>query len=122
MWTGSGEYGENWQQLHGPDDLTRDRWTHVAASFEPDAGQEEAFGAVEGVVRLFVDGQQVAEARRRMSLEDFEWPARIGAAEFVPQSLTSWLFRGELRDVALYDHVLDPTRIELHSEQGRSAT
>jgi hypothetical protein len=55
-----------------------------------------------------------------MSLEDFAWPARIGAAEFVPRSLTSWLFVGELRDVAIYDHVLPPERVQRHAEEGGS--
>lgn len=122
FWTGSGEYGKNWDQLHADRQVVRNRWTHVAASFEPDAGQEDAVGAVEGVVRVFVDGQLAGEARHSLSLEDFAWPARIGAAEFVPQSLTSWLFEGELRDVALYDYVLRPGQIQSHAEQGRSAT
>lgn len=121
VWTGSGEYGKNWQQLHGPANVNRNRWTHVTASFEPDEKQEEGALAVAGEVRLYVNGQQVAKDRHTMSLNDFEWPARIGAAEFVPQSLTSWLFRGELRDIAIYDHVLEPERIEYHSEQGRPA-
>ncbi len=120
FWTGSGEYGKNWDQLHTDSKVARDRWTHVAASFEPDPGQEEATASLAGVVRIFVDGVQVGEARHRMSLEDFAWPARIGAAEFVPQSLTSWLFIGELRDVALYDHVLPPDRVRIHAEEGGS--
>lgn len=121
-WTGPGEYGKNWDQLHAPEPLQRNRWTHVAASFEPDAGQEGATRAITGMLRFYIDGQAVAEASHSLSLEDFEWPARIGAAEFVPKSLTSWLFRGELRDVAVYDHVLPAKRVRIHSEQGRSAT
>lgn len=121
VWTGSGEYGKNWDQLHTDAPLVRNRWTHVAAAFEPDAGQEEASEALDGWVRVYVDGEQVAEARHRLSLEDFEWPARIGAAEFVPKSLTSWLFQGELRDVAVYDHVLAAGRLRTHAERGRSA-
>lgn len=135
FWTGSGELGKNWDQLHTDSKVARDRWTHVAASFEPDPGQsipngpdpkqpdpkqDGAAASVAGVVRIFVDGVQVGEARHTMSLEDFAWPARIGAAEFVPQSLTSWLFVGELRDVALYDHVLPPDRVRLHAEEGGS--
>lgn len=122
VWTGSGEYGKNWDQLHSDAPVERNRWTHVAAAFEPDANQQDATESLVGWVRVYVDGDQVAEARHTLSLEDFEWPARIGAAEFVPQSLTSWLFQGELRDVAIYDHVLEPNRIERHAEQGRSAT
>jgi hypothetical protein len=120
FWTGSGEFGKNWDQLHTDSKVERNRWTHVAASFKPDPGQEAATAALAGVVRIFVDGVQVGEARQTMSLEDFGWPARIGAAEFVPQSLTSWLFVGELRDVALYDHVLPPDRVRIHAEEGGS--
>ena len=121
-WTGPGEYGKNWDQLHAPTPIQRNRWTHVAASFEPDAEQEDATHAIVGTLRFYVDGKAVAEANHTLSLEDFEWPARIGAAEFVPKSLTSWLFRGELRDVAVYDHVLPAQRVRIHAEQGRSAT
>lgn len=122
IWTGSGAYGSNWDQLHAGTAVVRHEWTHVAASFEPDGDQQDATESIVGTVRLFVEGEKVAEARHTLSLVDFEWPARIGAAEFVPQSLTSWLFQGELRDVALYDHVLTPERIESHASQGRSAS
>ena len=37
--------------------------------------------------------------------------ARIGAVDFVPNSLTAWLFRGSLRDIAVYDYALEPARI-----------
>lgn len=122
FWTGSGAYGVNWQQLAGAATVERGRWTHVAASFEPDEGQEAETQALRGVVRLFVDGQEIAHGEHALSLVDFEWPARIGAAEFVPKSLTSWLFQGELRDVALYDHVLGAERLLVHAQQGRDAT
>ncbi|TWT92875.1 hypothetical protein Pla108_40150 [Botrimarina colliarenosi] len=122
FWTGSGEYGKNWDKLDSNEAVQRNRWTHVAASFQPDAGQENATASIAGVVRVFVDGALAGEARHSMSLEDFAWPARIGAAEFVPKSLTSWLFEGELRDVALYDHVLQPGQVRTHAEQGKSAT
>lgn len=121
VWTGSGEYGKNWDQLQTDSSVVRDRWTHISASFEPDQEQGDAFNAVDGWLKIYVDGAQVAEARHRLSLEDFEWPARIGAAEFVPKSLTSWLFKGELRDVAVYDHVLAPEQLRIHAELGRSA-
>lgn len=120
FWTGSGEYGKNWDQLHADSKVARNQWTHVAASFEPDPGQEDAKESLTGVARIFVNGELVGEARRTVSLEDFAWPARIGAAEFVPRSLTSWLFMGELRDVAIYDHVLPPERVQRHAEEGSS--
>ena len=52
--------------------------------------------SIKGTVRIYADGKLVAEDVHEMSLLDFEWPARIGAAEFVPNSLTAWLFRGHL--------------------------
>ena len=120
FWSGSGEYGALWTELVTPVAVQRRRWTHVTASFDPHDKQADS-RAVTGTVRMFIDGVKVAEADHKMSLEDFEWPARIGAAEFVPKSLTSWLFQGELRDVALYDHVLDPMKISLHAKNGRVA-
>lgn len=120
FWTGSGEFGKNWDQLHADSKVSRNQWTHVAASFEPDPGQDDVKESLTGVARVFVNGELVGEARHTMSLVDFAWPARIGAAEFVPQSLTSWLFVGELRDVAIYDHVLPPERVQRHAEEGGS--
>ncbi|TWT75575.1 hypothetical protein Pla123a_30850 [Posidoniimonas polymericola] len=120
FWSGSGEYGAMWQMLSGNKTLERHRWTHVAASFRPEKTKEGEW--VEGTVQLYVNGQPAASGTHRMSLLDFEWPARIGAAEFVPKSLTSWLFRGELRDVALYDYPLSDERIRTHQTQGEHAT
>ncbi len=119
FWSGSGEYGKPWQELVSPQKLTRDEWTHVAATFTPtsvEAGQH-----VDGVVRLYVNGQEIGHCEQRMSLMDFEWPARIGAAEFVPRSLTSWLFNGELRDVALYNYVMTAAQLGEHHQVGRDA-
>lgn len=120
FWSGSGEYGAPWQNLIAPVAVERQCWTHVTASFDPHEEQEDS-RVVSGTVRLYIDGALVTQADHKISLEDFEWPARIGAAEFVPKSLTSWLFQGELRDVALYDHVLDPMKISLHAKNGRVA-
>ncbi len=125
FWSGSGEYGAEWQVLKAPAKVKRHQWTHVAASFSPypeDQQPDESAGQwVEGLVELYVGGEKVAEATHRLSLMDFEWPARIGAAEFVPKSLTSWLFQGDLRDVALYDYVVSQDRIKLHTKVGASA-
>ncbi|MEO1497040.1 MAG: LamG-like jellyroll fold domain-containing protein [Planctomycetota bacterium] len=120
FWTGSGAYGANWDQLHADAAIAVGRWTHVVATFEPDAIQDAPLRQVAGQAQLYVDGRLVGSEAHTLSLEDFEWPARIGAAEFVPKSLTSWLFRGELRDVALYDHVLSTDRIQTHTERGRT--
>ena len=46
--------------------------------------------------------------------------ARIGAAEFVPQYLTAWLFKGFMRDVAVYDYPLEIQRIEAHHRVGQN--
>jgi Concanavalin A-like lectin/glucanases superfamily len=122
FWTGNGRYGELWDELHTDAVVVRNRWTHVVASFEP---EEPTNGmpaeSLKGIVRIYVDGQQVAQDVHEMSLMDFEWPARIGAAEFVPNSLTAWLFRGSLRDIAVYDYPLEPARIQAHYDAGKEA-
>lgn len=122
FWTGNGRYGELWDELRTDVAVVRHRWTHVVASFEP---EEPANGmpteSLKGTVRVYVDGQQVAQDVHEMSLMDSEWPARIGAAEFVPNSLTAWLFRGSLRDIAVYDYPLEPARIHAHYESGKEA-
>lgn len=120
FWSGSGEYGKNWQQLVGMAPVDRGRWTHVSATFTPKRIVDGEY--VDGDVQLYVDGQLVGEAVQSMSLMDFEWPARIGAAEFVPKSLTSWLFVGEIRDVAIYNFVMTPQQIQEHHAAGREAT
>jgi hypothetical protein len=124
FWSGSGEYGAGWQPLMSPEPVVRRSWTHVVATFDPVEGADEDRSApwVLGVARLYVNGKQVAEAMHKQSTMDFEWPARIGAAEYVPKSLTSWLFRGELRDIALYPRVLSPDRVKAHFAAGQSAS
>lgn len=120
FWSGSGEYGAGWQTLITPVMVDRARWTHVAATFTPQ--RVEQGQSVEGVVTVYVNGEKVGEDTHRLSLIDFEWPARIGAAEFVPKSLTSWLFRGELRDIALYDYPVAVERLKEHTRLGIKAT
>jgi hypothetical protein len=122
LWTGSGNYGQLWKELHADEEFERHRWTHVVGTFDP---LEPADGmpaqSIKGTVRIYADGKLVAEDIHEMSLLDFEWPARIGAAEFVPKSLTAWLFRGHLRDIAVYNYPLEPARIQAHYEAGKSA-
>jgi hypothetical protein len=121
FWTGSGRRGELWQRLVSDASVERGKWTHVVASFTPSVTDVPTDADdVGGVVRLYVNGQQVAEGVHFESLTDFEWPARIGAAEFVPRYLTSWLFKGRLRDVALYDYPLATPSVERHYRAGRS--
>jgi hypothetical protein len=117
FWSGNGRKGDLWQILVSPAPVRRGEWTHVAATFTP-TGRPRA-NEVEGKVRIYVDGRPVAEGVHNLSLTDFEWPARIGAAEYVPRYLTSWLFKGELRDVALYDYPLEAGEVEEHFNAGR---
>jgi hypothetical protein len=122
LWTGSGRYGQLWKELHSNVPLVRHQWTHVVATFDPDASAtDRSAESVTGTVRIYVDGKFAAEDVHEMSLLDFEWPARIGAAEFVPNSLTAWLFRGTLRDIAVYDYPLEAGRIEAHYRVGKNA-
>jgi len=115
MWMGSGVPGELWQKVISPNPIERGRWNHVAATFEP-TGPAMDDELVPGKVILYVNGQPVAEDTMRASLKDFAWPARIGAAEFVPRYLTSWLFEGNLSDVAVYSYPLDAATIKRHFE------
>lgn len=120
FWSGNGRKGQVWQELVSPATVRRGKWAHVVASFVP-SGRPNA-DEVEGTVHLYVDGQHVAEGVHHISLTEFEWPARIGAAEFVPRYLTSWLFQGELRDIALYDYPLEAVEIKEHYDIGKSAS
>jgi hypothetical protein len=119
FWSGNGRKGDLWQKLVSPAPVRRGEWTHVAAAFVP-TGRPNA-DEVEGTVHIYVDGRHVAEGTQQISLTEFEWPARIGAAEYVPRYLTSWLFKGELRDIALYDYPLEAGEIEEHYEAGRES-
>ena len=122
LWTGSGRYGQLWKEHHSGVPLVRNEWTHVVATFDPDvAAADVSAQTIKGMVRIYIDGRFAAEEIHEMSLLDFEWPARIGAAEFVPNSLTAWLFRGSLRDIAVYNYPLEPGRILAHYEAGKNA-
>lgn len=120
FWNGSGVKGEHWQRLVSRNELERGDWTHLAATFEPTG--PEADGVISGRVALYVDGQRVAEGTHRGWLTELDWPARIGAAEFVPHSLTSWLFRGFLSDIALYNYPLTEKAIQRHFQVGLAPT
>lgn len=123
FWTGSGKYGELWKELHTNIPVARGDWTHVVATFEPKSPADgKPAESVVGTVKIYVDGQLAATGDHELSLLDTEFPARIGAAEFVPNSLTAWLFRGGLRDIAIYDYPLDPERISVHHEAGKRRT
>jgi Concanavalin A-like lectin/glucanases superfamily len=119
FWTGNGRQGEIWDQLRSTTKVDRERWTHVVATFVPTGKQTES--VVEGTVCIYANGKRIADGVHEISRTDFEWPARIGAAEFVPKNLTSWLFKGHLRDVAIYDYPLNAEAIEVHRRSGQSA-
>ncbi|MCC6492275.1 MAG: LamG domain-containing protein [Pirellulales bacterium] len=118
FWSGNGRKGELWQKLVTPTKIDRSLWTHVVATFTP-TGRPQV-DEIEGAVRLYVNGRQAVEGVHQISLTDFEWPARIGAAEYVPRYLTSWLFKGRLRDIAVYDYPLEADEVNTHYQAGQS--
>ncbi|QDT71387.1 LamG domain-containing protein [Lacipirellula limnantheis] len=120
FWSGNGRKGDLWQKLISTTRVDRTEWAHVVATFAPTG--RPLPGEVEGIVRIFVNGEEIASGIHQLSLTDFEWPARIGAAEYVPRYLTSWLFRGRLRDIAVYDYPLEANRIREHHDSGKSPT
>jgi hypothetical protein len=105
--------------MESPDTIDRSQWTHVAGTFTPIAGA--AAGYQRGMARLYVNGKLLLEMEQETPLTDFDWPARIGAAEYVPRYLTSWLFKGYLADIAVYGYPLEAARVEEHYKAGRSA-
>ncbi len=52
----------------------------------PISGHSDAKCPVKRTVSLYVDGSFSRGDVSEVSHRDFEWPARIGAAEFVPNS------------------------------------
>jgi hypothetical protein len=117
FWTGQGRLGHFWNVMESPGEIQREAWSHVVGVFTPTGEADPGF--LRGVGRLYVDGREVLEMEQEVSLIDFDWPARIGAAEFVPRYLTSWLFKGYLSDVAIYGYPLEPKRIREHYEVGK---
>ena len=117
FWTGLGKRGQFWNVMESPKEINRKDWSHVVAVFTPTEAAEPGF--MRGVGRLYVNGEEVMQLEQEVSLTDFDWPARIGAAEFVPRYLTSWLFKGYLSDIALYGYPLEPERIKEHYEVGQ---
>jgi hypothetical protein len=118
FWTGRGRHGDFWNVMESPETIDRSQWTHLAATFTPTSGG--ASGYQRGVARLYVNGKLSLEMEQETPLTDFDWPARIGAAEYVPRYLTSWLFKGYLADIAVYGYPLEAARIQEHSKAGRS--
>ncbi len=117
FWTGRGQRGEFWNVMESPQEIERKDWSHVVAVFAPTEASTPGF--MRGVGRLYVNGEEVLQMEQEVSLTDFDWPARIGAAEFVPRYLTSWLFKGYLSDVALYGYPLEAQRIKEHYQVGQ---
>jgi Concanavalin A-like lectin/glucanases superfamily len=119
FWTGPGRLGYFWSVIESPEEIDEALWTHVVGTYTP--GNERDSERVRGVSCLYVDGKLSIENEQEASLTDFEWPARIGAAEFVPRYLTSWLYKGHLRDVAIYDYPLEPQRVAVHHRKGEAS-
>jgi hypothetical protein len=116
FWTGPGRHGRFWNVIESPAEMQASRWTHVVGTFTP--LKEEGTERARGMSRLYVNGKLSIEHEHEVSLADFEWPARIGASEYVPRYLTSWLFKGSLRDVAVYDYPLAPETVDSHHREG----
>ncbi len=116
FWTGPGREGYFWNVIETPEEIESSHWAHVVGTFTP--LKEKGSKQVWGMSRLYVNGKLAIEHEHEVSLADFEWPARIGASEYVPRYLTSWLFKGFLRDVAVYNYPLEPQRIESHHRVG----
>ena len=118
FWTGPGREGYFWNVIESPEEIESSHWAHVVGTFTPlkKKGSEQVWG----MSRLYVNGKLAIEHEHEVSLADFEWPARIGASEYVPRYLTSWLFKGFLRDVAVYDYPLAPEMIQSHHREGNA--
>jgi ferric-dicitrate binding protein FerR (iron transport regulator) len=117
FWTGRGKYGEYWNVMETPQTIDRTAWTHIVGVFTPK--EITSPGYLRGVAQVFVNGEQVLEDEHEASMTDFDWPARIGAAEYVPRYLTSWLFKGRLSDIAVYGAPLAPESIKRHYKLGK---
>jgi hypothetical protein len=118
FWTGRGRHGDFWNVMESPETIDRSQWTHLAATFTPTSGG--ASGYQRGVARLYVNGKLSLEMDQETPLTDFDWPARIGAAEYVPRYLTSWLFKGYLADIAVYGYPLEAARVQEHYKAGQA--
>jgi len=117
FWTGTGKHA--WNVMESPQTIDRTAWTHVVGVFTPKENTSPGF--LRGTARLYVNGKLALEAEHEVSLTDFDWPARIGAAEYVPRYLTSWLFKGYLSDIAVYGYPLEAKRIREHFKVGKPA-
>jgi hypothetical protein len=119
FWNGRGRHGDFWNVMESPELIKRDQWTHVVGTFTPTSGG--AAGYQRGVGRLYVNGELSLEMEQDTPLTDFDWPARIGAAEYVPRYLTSWLFKGYLADIAVYGYPLEAAPIKEHYKVGHAS-
>ncbi len=114
FWTGSGRYGMSWRRVQADVRTPLDEWAHVVATFDD---PEEVDGLVlRGMVSIFINGEKVASKPREIAIHEFAWPARIGASEDVPKAPTAWMFKGQIRDVAVYNYPLSAARIRSHYE------
>ncbi len=114
FWTGSGRYGMSWRRVQADERTPLDEWTHVVATFDD---PEEVGGLVlRGMVSIFINGKKIVSKQREIAIHEFAWPARIGASEDVPKAPTAWMFKGQIRDVAVYNYPLSLARIRSHYE------
>lgn len=96
------EFG--WQRRTLSADLQTDRWYHVAATFDADAGGPS--------MKIYIDGVEVAGQYLGTStnvIATNDEAVRIGALTNVDNVLAS--FRGSIDDVRLYDEALSASQI-----------
>lgn len=82
-------------EAYGSSPLPARRWSHLAATFSS------------GVLRLYVDGVQVATATGRAAIGASAGPLRIGANDIWAEEA----FQGLIDEVRVYDRALSPAEI-----------
>lgn len=99
-------------------DLVRDAWNHVVVSAE--RGPKEL-----GIVRLYVNGQEVPEAAARF--DDFTYLAPPSSTAFLigagwrfaqPSPAPYYFYRGLIDEVAVYQDVLSRDTVKAHYAAG----
>lgn len=85
-------------EVWSPNPLPLGVWTHVAASYDG------------SVMRIFINGSEVASGPSTRSIIDHAQPFTLGA----PSSEGHSYFKGKLDDAAVYSRVLIPQEIAAH--------
>jgi hypothetical protein len=105
FWTGTGEQ-VGWDIINGP--LVQNNvWTHLAATYD---GETK---------RFYVNGLQVGSSTAPFSPNDAT-VLRIGGGQN-ENATGSFFFQGTIDEVAIYDKVLTPERIQIHYGIGTRA-